>query len=76
MTDNEYQFVDRWHVEADVKEVADVLEDALALPRWWGSVYFDVEQVEPGDEKGVGKLISLHAGAWLPYTLRLLGLSH
>jgi polyketide cyclase/dehydrase/lipid transport protein len=71
MAENEYHFVDRWRVEADVKEVADILEDALALPRWWGSVYFEVKQIEPGGEQGIGKLISLHAGGWLPYTLRI-----
>src|SRR5215468_9637884 len=36
MANNQYHFVDRWRVEADVREVADILEDALALPRWWG----------------------------------------
>ena len=71
MTNNQYHFVDRWRVEADVREVADILEDVLALPRWWGSVYFEVKQLEPGSEGGVGKLINLHAGGWLPYTLRI-----
>ena len=71
MPTNAYHFVDRWRVEGDVKEVADILEDALSLPRWWGSVYFDVKEVEPGGEGGVGKLIRLHAGGWLPYTLRI-----
>jgi hypothetical protein len=71
MSDNAYHFVDRWRVEGDVNEVADILEDALALPRWWGSVYFDVREIEPGEKHGVGKLISLHAGGWLPYTLRI-----
>jgi len=71
MPTNDYHFVDRWRVEGDVKEVADILEDALALPRWWGSVYFDVRQIEPGGEGGIGKLIRLHAGGWLPYTLRI-----
>ena len=71
MADNAYHFIDRWRVKGDVKEVADILEDALALPRWWGSVYFDVKEIEPGVKHGVGKLISLHAGGWLPYTLRI-----
>jgi hypothetical protein len=30
-----------------------------------------VKQLEPGGENGVGKLISLRAGGWLPYTLRI-----
>lgn len=71
MPDNAYHFVDRWRVKGGVEEVADILEDALSLPRWWGSVYFDVKEIEPGLKHGTGKLISLHAGGWLPYTLRI-----
>jgi hypothetical protein len=47
VAENQYHFVDRWRVKGDVKEVADILEDALALPGWWGSVYFDVKEIEP-----------------------------
>jgi hypothetical protein len=54
-----------------VKEVYDIIEDALSLPRWWPSVYFEVKEIEPGGQGGVGKLISLRAGGWLPYTLRI-----
>jgi hypothetical protein len=71
MSTTDYHFVDRWRVEADLKEVADILEDALSLPRWWGSVYFEVKEIEKGGEGGVGKLIGLRAGGWLPYTLRI-----
>src|SRR5256885_17225539 len=71
MTTNDYHFVDCWRVEGDIKEVADILEDALSLPRWWSSVYFEAKQIEPGGEHGIGKLISLRAGGWLPYTLRM-----
>ncbi len=62
MTTNDYHFVDRWRVEGDIKEVADILEDALSLPQWWGSVYFEVKEIKPGGEHGIGKLISLRAG--------------
>ena len=71
MPDNAYHFVDRWRVQGDITEVADILEDALSLPCWWGSTYFDVKEIEPGHTHGLGKLISLHAGGWLPYTLRI-----
>jgi len=69
-TDN-YHFIDKWRVEGKVEEVADILEDALSLPRWWPSVYFDVQELAPGGEHGIGKLVSLRAGGWLPYTLRI-----
>ena len=71
MPDSDYHFVDRWRVEGNVREVADIIEDALSLPVWWPSVYFEVKELEPGGEHGIGKLISLRAGGWLPYTLRI-----
>ena len=71
MPTNDYHFIDKWRVEADVREVADIIEDAPSLPRWWPSVYFEVREIEPGGDGGVGKLIALRAGGWLPYTLRL-----
>ena len=71
MATNSYHFIDRWRVEADVKEVADILEDWLSLPRWWGSTYFAVKEIEPGGEHGIGRLIEVRAGGWLPYTLRM-----
>ena len=71
MSTSDYHFVDRWRVEGDVKEVADIIEDAPSLCVWWPSVYFEVKELEKGGEGGVGKLISLRAGGWLPYTLRI-----
>src|SRR5712671_3500722 len=71
MPSNNYHFIDRWHVEGMVQEVADIIEDGLSLSLWWPSVYFEVKELEPGGEGGVGKLIRLRAGGWLPYTLRI-----
>ena len=68
---NDYRFIDRWRVEGTVEKVADILEDALSLPRWWPSVYFEVRELEAGGKHGIGKLINLRAGGWLPYTLRI-----
>lgn len=69
MSPTDYHFVDKWRVEGDVKEVADIIEDAAGLTRWWPSVYFEHEELEAGGQHGLGKLIRLHAGGWLPYTL-------
>lgn len=72
MPATDYHFVDKWRVEGDVKEVAGIIEDALSLSRWWPSVYFEVKELEPASgEHGVGRLIGLRAGGWLPYTLSL-----
>jgi hypothetical protein len=70
MASNDYHFITHWRVKSTVKEVADILSDALDLPRWWPSVYLDVQQLEKGDERGVGRVIGLYTKGWLPYTLR------
>jgi hypothetical protein len=70
MPSNDYHFITRWRVEGTINEVADILKDAAALPRWWPSVYLDVQVLESGDESGVGKIVSLYTKGWLPYTLR------
>jgi hypothetical protein len=70
MPANCYNFITNWRVEGTVNEVSDVLKKAEYLPRWWPSVYLDVQVLEPGDEAGVGKVVSLHTKGWLPYTLR------
>ncbi len=70
MSTNDYVFQTRWRFAATPDEIADILGDGPALKRWWPSVYLDVKEVEPGDEKGVGKVIDLYTKGWLPYTLR------
>jgi len=67
---NEYVFLTRWRVEGTCGEVADVLGDPAALDRWWPSVYLRVEELSPGDGRGVGRRARLHTKGWLPYTLR------
>jgi hypothetical protein len=70
MASNDYHFITHWRVKGTVNEVSDILKDATQLPRWWPAVYLEVEQVEPGDSEGVGKVVSLYTKGWLPYTLR------
>src|SRR5271154_5927966 len=65
----EYRFVTRWNVAGTAAEVSDVLGDARELPRWWPAVYLAVEQLEPGDERGIGRRVRLHTKGFLPYTL-------
>src|SRR5687767_126058 len=38
MDRNAYHFLSKWRVEGTCGEVADILGDPLALPRWWPSV--------------------------------------
>jgi len=66
---NAYHFVTRWRVEGTCGEVADVLGDPLALPRWWPSVYLSVNEIRPPDARGLGRRVSLLTKGWLPYTI-------
>lgn len=70
MAANTYHFVTRWRVQGTAREVSDILTDALALPRWWPSVYLAVRELAPGDADRVGRVVDLHTKGWLPYTLR------
>ncbi len=67
----EYHFITNWTIPGTAEEVAEVLGDPLALPRWWPSVYLEVREIAPGDTvTHVGRVIGLFTKGWLPYTLR------
>src|SRR5205085_9546323 len=70
MASNEYHFITHWRVKSTIEEVSNIIGDARDLVRWWPSVYLDVKVLEPGDEHGLGKVVSLYTKGWLPYTLR------
>ena len=70
MSSNEYAFTTHWRVQSTCQEISDILGDAPDLARWWPSVYLDVQELEPGDANGIGKVVSLYTKGWLPYTLR------
>jgi len=69
LSSSDYHFVTRWRVESTVDEVYDVLSEPRDLVRWWPAVYLGVQELEPGDEDGVGKVVKLYTKGWLPYTL-------
>jgi hypothetical protein len=70
MATNDYHFITHWRVESTVDEVTKIIGDPLSLVHWWPSVYLHAEVLEPGDEHGLGRVVSLHTKGWLPYTLR------
>jgi hypothetical protein len=70
MAGNEYHFVTHWRVKSNIEEVFEITADAPDLVRWWPSVYLDVQELEPGNKQGVGKVVDLYTKGWLPYTLR------
>lgn len=69
MLTNNYHFITRWRVESTIEEISHILNDPLDLVRWWPSVYLDVKALEPGDEYGLGRVVSLYTKGWLPYRL-------
>jgi hypothetical protein len=70
MPTNDYHFITRWRIQGTIEEIAHILADAPSLTRWWPSVYLEVHELDPGDERGLGKVIGLYTKGWLPYTLR------
>ncbi|HRF59409.1 MAG TPA: SRPBCC family protein [Fimbriimonadaceae bacterium] len=70
MAASDYRFVTLWEFDATIEEISEILEDVESLPVWWPSVYLGVAVDEPGDAKGVGKVVRLLTRGWLPYTLR------
>jgi hypothetical protein len=70
MPGNDYHFVTTWRVESTLDEIYKIIADGPDLVRWWPSVYLEVEELKPGDERGLGRVISLYTKGWLPYTLR------
>jgi hypothetical protein len=67
---HQYAFLSRWRVAGTCGEVADILGDPIALTRWWPSVYLAVDELQPPDERGLGRRVRLHSRGWLPYTLK------
>lgn len=70
MADNTYHFVTTWQVPGTREEITEILGDAAGLARWWPSVYLRVSVAEPGDARGLGKVVDLWTKGFLPYTLR------
>ncbi len=70
MATNDYHFITTWRVKSTIEEVSEIIGDPRGLVRWWPSVYLDVKVLEEGDQRGLGRVVSLYTKGWLPYTLR------
>ncbi len=69
----DYEFQTVWRVAGAAEDVADILGDAAALPRWWPAVYLRVDPAAgagASPRPGVPRPVRLHTKGWLPYTLR------
>ena len=70
MTGSDHQILTRWELEASPQEVFDLIADASSYPRWWPSVFLDAQVLEPGDERGVGRLVEVRTATFLLLALR------
>jgi hypothetical protein len=70
MAANDYVFRSTWRVHGDIEEVRSIIADGADYPRWWPAFCLDARELEPGDERGVGRRVEVWAKGWLPYTLR------
>src|SRR5689334_8529291 len=70
MSTNDYHFITHWRLHGTIEEIAPIIADTSSLTRWWPSVYITVQELEPGNERGLGKVVDLYTKGWLPYTLR------
>jgi hypothetical protein len=66
----DYNLTTRWELEAAPREVYDLIVDGAAYPQWWPSVFLEARVLEPGDERGVGRLVEVRTAAFLLFTLR------
>jgi hypothetical protein len=60
MATNEYHFITHWRVPGTVAEITEIIGNAPDLARWWPSVYLKVDQLAPGDARGLGKVVDLY----------------
>ncbi len=66
---NAFRLVTRWRLDATIDEVAAILNDAEAIPGWWGDVYLSTKIVDAGKADGIGRKVAVHSKGWLPYHL-------
>ena len=64
----EFSFVTRWSFKAPIERVFEHLADTERWPTWWKYVA-KVEVLEPGDSKGVGRVLRMTWRTRLPYSL-------
>jgi hypothetical protein len=64
----EYRFVTVWYIEAPLEAVCEAIYHSLNWPQWWCNVE-SVEDVAPGDARGIGSVRRYTWRGRLPYRL-------
>ena len=65
---SKYSFVTVWRIQAPLPRVCDVISRCRQWPQWWEGVE-RVEELDPGDEEGIGSLRRFTWRGRLPYRL-------
>jgi hypothetical protein len=64
----EYRFLTTWLLDADRERVWDAIYESERWPEWWHGV-LEAEELEPGDDSGVGRFGRYVWKSKLPYEL-------
>ena len=59
MGSSECHCVTKWCFTAQINEVCGILADVESVPTWWQSVYLEASLLDPGDDRGVGRRLSI-----------------
>ena len=70
-TPTDFVLVSNWQIAAPRERVWQALKHPLQWPRWWSFVR-GVDELEAGDDDGVGARYNFHWASRLPYSIRLL----
>ena len=62
-----------WRVRGRIEDVAQILAEPEAFPRWWGDVYLGVTTIKAGGADGIGQTVAVFSKGWLPYRLNWQG---
>jgi uncharacterized protein YndB with AHSA1/START domain len=64
-----YSFLTTWLLEAPREPVFEAIHDQERWPQWWRGVE-EAEEIEPGDDDGVGSVSRLVWRSRLPYRVK------
>ena len=64
----EYRFVTVWYIEAPLEAVCEAIYSSLSWPQWWANVE-SVEELVPGNVRGIGSVRRYTWRGRLPYRL-------
>ncbi|MFD1021023.1 hypothetical protein [Thalassobacillus hwangdonensis] len=70
MKSNQYEMRKTWKVKGNRDELFEILTNAVDYPRWWPSLFLDIEDTGVVKEAG-GNMYALRStGGWFPATLQ------